>query len=97
MENREELNLEAMEQVTGGVRRVVDTRIDGVSAAVRSGASKDSQWIAALPSGTAVDTVTDELVYDSGSGRNYVQINFTDKNGRSATGWIAASIVGLPR
>ena len=58
---------------------------------------KDSQWIAALPSGTVVDTVTDKPVYDSASGRNYVQINFTDKNGKTATGWIAASIVGLPR
>ena len=97
MENRNELSLETMEQVTGGVQRVVNTGMDGVKAAIRSGASKDSQWIAALPSGTGVDTVTDKPVYDSASGRNYVQINFTDKNGKTATGWIAASIVGLPR
>ena len=68
MENRWELSLEAMEMVTGGVKRIVDTGMDGVSAAVRNGASKDSQWIAALPTGTVVDTVTDKPVYDSGSG-----------------------------
>ncbi len=97
MNDRTELNPEAMAQATGGVKRVVDTGIDGVSAAIRNGASKDSQWIAALPTGTVVDTVTDKLVYDKGSGRNFVEIRFTDKYGKTATGWIAASIVGMPR
>jgi hypothetical protein len=44
-----------------------------------------------------VDTVTDKVVYDEGSGRNFVEITFTDKSGKSRNGWVAASIVGLPR
>ena len=41
--------------------------------------------------------MTDKVVYDAASGRNFVEINFTDKNGKARTGWVAASIVGLPR
>ena len=35
--------------------------------------------------------------YDAASGRNFVQIKFTDKYGNEQTGYVAASIVGLPR
>lgn len=95
--NRVELGLDAMEQVTGGTLRTINTGIPGQNAAIRSGASVNAGWIASLPSGTQVDTVTDRTVYDAASGRNFVEINFTDKNGKSRTGWVAASIVGLPR
>ena len=93
----EELSLDALEQVAGGVQRTVDTGIPGVSAAIRNGASTEAKWIAALPTGSVVDTVTDKLVFDEVSGRNFVEITFTDKNGKPARGWVAASIVGLPR
>ena len=56
-----------------------------------------SIYAASLPSGTQVDTVTDKVVYDDASGRNFVEIRFTDKYGKPGTGWVAASIVGLPR
>jgi len=97
MDNRMELNLDAMEKVTGGVKRVVDTGLDGVNGVIRSGPSKSSAWVTSLPTGTVVDTVTDKLVHDDDSGRNFVQVNYTDKNGKTATGWIAASIIGMPR
>ncbi len=97
MDNKVELGLDAMEQVTGGVVRTINTGIDGQNAAIRSGASTSAGWIASLPSGTQVDTVTDKLVYDAVSGRNFVEIKFTDKSGNSRVGWVAASIVGLPR
>ena len=96
MDNKVELGLDSMEQVTGGVLRTINTGIPGQNA-IRSGASVNAGWIASLPSGTQVDTVTDKLVYDAASGRNFVEINFTDKNGKARTGWVAASIVGLPR
>ena len=95
--NKMELGLDAMEQVTGGVLRTINTGIPGQNAAIRSGASVNAGWIASLPSGTQVDTVTDKVVFDSASGRNFVEIRFTDKNGSARTGWVAASIVGLPR
>ena len=95
--NKVELGLDTMEQVTGGVLRTINTGIPGQNAAIRSGASVNAGWIASLPSGTQVDTVTDKVVYDDASGRNFVEIRFTDKYGKPGTGWVAASIVGLPR
>ena len=87
-----ELNLNQMEQVTGGVWRTVNTGVSGLNAALRIGPGKNTKQIASLPNGTQVDTVTDQVVYDSVSGRNFVEV---DVNGMR--GWIAASIVGLPR
>ena len=87
-----ELNLNQMRQVTGGVWRMVNTGVSGLNAALRNGPGKKAKQIASLPNGTQVDTVTDQVVYDSVSGRNFVEV---DVNG--IRGWIAASIVGLPR
>lgn len=92
-----EIGLGEMEQVTGGTQRVVNTGIDDMKAAIRLGPSKGSKQIASLASGTIVDTVSDELVYDSVAGRNFVEIVFTDRNGVQQKGWIAASIVGMKR
>ena len=89
---KEELNLEAMEQITGGVQRTVDTGIEGVNAALRAEPRKSSKQIGSIVNGTKVDTVSDVPVYDAESGRNFVQVRV---NGM--TGWIAASIVGLKR
>ena len=96
-ENMQELDLDTLDQVVGGVHRTINTGIPGKSAAIRSDASTEASWIAGLPSGTVVDTVTDQLVRDKVSGRNFVEIDFTDKNGNIRRGWVAASIVGLPR
>ena len=81
-----------MDQVTGGVWRTVNTGVSGLNAALRNGPGKQAKQIASLPNGTQADTVTDQVVYDSVSGRNFVEV---DVNG--IRGWIAASIVGLPR
>ena len=97
MDGKQELSMDAMEQVTGGVQRTVNTGIEGLNAAVRCGAGKSYRQIASLPSGTVVDTISDKLEFDDASGRNFVEITFRDKNGKTSTGWIAASIVGLPR
>ena len=94
MENRE-LNLDELAQASGGVKRTINTGIDGTNAAIRKGASTSAPWMAGLPNGMEVDTVTDQLVRDSVSG--LVEIDYTDKNGNQARGWVAASIVGLPR
>lgn len=96
MDKMQELNMDTMEQVTGGVQRTVNTGINGKHGVVRAAASTESAWVTALPNGTVVDTVTDQLVYDPYSRRNFVQINYT-KDGQSGTGWIAASIIGMPR
>ena len=87
-----ELNLNQMKQVTGGVWRMVNTGVSGLNAALRNGPGKNNKQIASLQNGTQVDTVTDQVVYDSVSGRNFVEV---DVNGMR--GWVAASIVGLPR
>ena len=97
MENMQELNMDAMAQAVGGVQRTINTGIEGLNAAIRSGAGKTYRQIASLPNGTIVDTVSDKLVYDAESGRNFVEISYRDQNGKLRDGWVAASIVGLPR
>lgn len=92
MENKRELEPNEMEQVTGGVWRTVNTGVSGLKAALRAGPGKNTKQIASLPNGTQVDTVTDQVVFDSSSGRNFVEVTVDGKRG-----WIAASIVGLPR
>ena len=97
MEKKQELSIEAMEQVVGGVNRTINTGVEGLNAAIRSGAGTSYKQIASLPNGTVIDTVTDQLIYDPISNRNFVEIHYVDKNGKSGTGYVAASIVGLPR
>ena len=84
--------MEEMKQVSGGVWRTVNTGVSGMKAAIRLEARKSSKQISSVSNGTSVDTVTDQLVYDPESGRNFVQVNVNGK-----TGWIAASIIGMPR
>lgn len=88
----QELSMNEMEQVTGGVWREVQTGVAGLDAALRKEPRKSSKQIGHIPNGTMVDTVTDQLVYDSESGRNFVQVSVNGK-----VGWIAASIIGLRR
>ena len=92
MEEMKELKPDEMENISGGVWRTVNTGVSGLNAALRNGPSKRSKQIASLPNKTQVDTVTDQVVYDPVSGRNFVEVTV---NGQ--TGWIAASIIGLPR
>lgn len=91
MEKRE-LNLNEMAQVTGGVHRTVNTGVSGLNAALRVEASKGSKQIGSITNGTIVDVDDSKLTYDPVSRRNFVWVTW---NGKS--GWIAASIVGLPR
>ena len=87
-----ELNMNEMEQVIGGIMRTVNTGVSGLDAALRADASKSSRQIGHIPNGVQVNTVTDELVYDPVSGRHFVKVSYNGK-----TGWVASSILGLPR
>ncbi|MBR0266084.1 MAG: hypothetical protein IJQ71_01465 [Clostridia bacterium] len=100
MENMNELNLEQMEQVSGGTTRTINTGNENKAAIRRDPwiANKPSNWICSLANGTVVETLNDdELYYDAKSKRNFVQIKFVDKYGTERTGYVAASLVGLPR
>lgn len=90
--NMKELGLDEMDKVAGGVWRTVNTGISGLDAALREEPRKSSRQIGHISNGTQVDTVSDQLVYDSESGRNFVQVRV---DGR--IGWIAASIIGMKR
>ena len=93
MSDTRKLTPDEMEQVIGGVSRIVNTGVDGLNAALRNGPSKNgTKQIASIPNGTRVETITDQLVFDPDSGRNYVEVAVNNKRG-----WIAASIIGLPR
>ena len=97
-DNMKELNLNEMDQISGGVQRVINTNCSD-NAAIRSAPTRGQQnQIASLPNGTIVNTINENsLTYDAASGRNFVQIEFIDKRGVKRTGWVAASIVGLRR
>ena len=86
------MKAEELDNVVGGVLRRVNTGVQGLDAALRAEARKSSRQIGSIPNGEHVDTITDELVYDPESGRNFVKIRC---NGM--TGWVAASVIGLPR
>ena len=96
--NIQELNVNEMNQISGGVQRVINTNCSD-NAAIRSAPTRGQQnQIASLPNGTIVNTINENnLTYDAVSGRNFVQIQFIDKYGVQRTGWVAASIVGLKR
>ena len=87
-----ELDLESMAKVSGGVGRTVNTGVAGLNAALRLEPRKSSTQIGSIPNGTRIDTVSDQLVYDPEAGRNFVQVNYNGK-----IGWVASSLVGLPR
>ena len=91
----QELNLDTLSQVTGGRKVTINTGCSD-KAAIRRDHCKGRNQIAALENGTVVNTISDP-VFDPASGRNWVQIEFTDKNGNLRTGWVAASIVGMKR
>ena len=91
-----ELKIDELEQVTGGVWRTVNTGVADLKAAVRKGPGKSYGQIASLSNGTVVDTISDP-VYDSVAGRHFVEVTYTDSNGVSRTGWIATSILGMKR
>lgn len=87
-----ELDFESMAKVSGGVGRTVNTGVAGLNAALRLEPRKSSKQIGSIPNGTRIDTVSDQLVYDPEAGRNFVQVNYNGK-----IGWVASSLVGLPR
>ena len=97
MDKKNELSMEQMEQAVGGVNRTVNTGVADLKAAVRKEASKGSKQIASLSNGTVVDTVSDTLVFDPVSKRNFVEVTFYDQSGTARRGWVAASILGMKR
>lgn len=90
--DKQELNLNEMAQVSGGVLRTVNTGVSGLNAALRQGASKSSRQIGSIPNGTEVDTISDELFWDPVSQRHFVQVSYNGK-----IGWVASSILGMKR
>ena len=87
-----ELDLNAMSNVSGGTDRMVNTGVAGLNAALRAEPRKGSRQITSIPNGEHVDTLTNQLVHDNESGRNFVQVSY-----KGIVGWIAASIIGMPR
>jgi uncharacterized protein YraI len=87
MTEMNKINEAALEQVTGGARRRVDTGTSQ-NAAVRSGAGKSYGQIDSLENGTYVNATG---VFKEADGRTWAQID------SPVDGWIAASIIGYDR
>ena len=84
MSDLNKINDEALNQVVGGVKRIVDTGTSQ-NAAVRDGAGKGYEQIASLKNGTVVNATGK---FREADGRNCAQID------APVDGWIAASILG---
>ena len=84
-----ELSMDEMEQVSGGMRRPVNTGTEH-NAIFRTAPRKNASVICYIHNGEIVNTIGRELVWDPESGRNFIEVAY---NGM--TGWIAAFIVGL--
>lgn len=94
MADIEELSLDMLEQVTGGVFKTIRTgTLENAAVRARPGTGK---VVRSLPNGTRVDTVG-APVFDAATGRNWIKIKYTTSHNKVKEGWIAASIVGLPR
>lgn len=96
MNNYEELNLNELEQVSGGKIASIDTGNDqraGIWTKWENIATRKADDT--LENGTKVNTIS-ALKYNETKERNYVQIAYTHK-GKMKKGWVAASIVGLKR
>ena len=76
----------------GGMDRTVNTGVQGLNAALRLEPRKSSKQIGSIPNGERVETVTDALIYDPEARRNFVMVSWNGK-----VGYVASSIVGLPR
>jgi uncharacterized protein YgiM (DUF1202 family) len=83
----EKLSEAALEDVVGGVTRVVNTHTDK-NAAVRANPGLSYQQVASLKNGTRVNT-TGETVRNTTDGRIWYQID------SPVDGWIAGSLIGL--
>ena len=81
------INDKALETVTGGAKRTVDTGTTQ-NAAIRCGAGLGFEQIASLENGTTVNATG---VFKKADGRNWAQIDAPVK------GWIKASIIGYER
>ena len=81
------INVEALENVIGGVKRTVDTGTSQ-NAAVRENPGLNSRQIGSLPNGTKVNATG---VFKKADGRNWAKIDSPVK------GWIKASIIGYAR
>ena len=94
MSDLRELNMDELEQVTGGEEKKVWTgTLENAAVRPPPGAP---DVMASLPNGTIVNTIG-TYQYDSKTKRNWIKIEFIDKHGFIKTGWIAASILGYPR
>ena len=89
MSEMNKINVDALENVVGGVTKTVDTNTTQ-NAAVRSGPGTNFEQIASLKNGTKVN-YTGRVEYSRKDGRNFAEIS------SPVYGWIAASIIGLDR
>ena len=87
MTEMNKINDAALEEVTGGATRTVNTGTSQ-NAAVRCGAGKGYEQIDSLKNGTKVNATG---VFKEADGRSWAQID------SPVNGWIAASILGYDR
>lgn len=99
MENNEKIELtqDMLEDITGGTLRTINTG-GGSKAQIRTSPTTGADnRLSSLANGTQVETISDDLIWDDVSQRHFVMISFVNKKGKRMTGYVASSLVGLPR
>ena len=84
MSDKEIIQEQELENVSGGEGRIVNTG-DSRDAAIRSYPGLNAPVVATLPNGTAANTTG---AFDHADGRTWAEINYPVR------GWIKASILG---
>lgn len=92
-----ELTQDMLEDVTGGTRRTIRTGSNSKAQIRTSPTTGEDNRLSSLANGTQVETVSDELIWDEASQRHFVRISFINKKGKRVYGYVASSLVGLPR
>ncbi len=89
LEKLNKITDEALDDVVGGVTKVINTKTDQ-NAALRNGPGSDYKQIRSLKNGTKVN-FTGHIIYSEKDDRNWAEID------KPVHGWVAASIIGLKR
>ena len=85
----EKISDEMMENVVGGVRRIVNTH-SSANAAIRKLPGKKYAQVKSLPNGKSVEVDEDSGVYNDDDQRTWYRVTWP------VDGWIVGKSVGLP-
>ncbi len=89
MDNFEILDDEMLENVVGGVRRIINTH-SSANAIIRKNPGTNYAQVKPLPNGKSIEVDEDSGVFNEKDGRTWYRVSWP------VSGWIVGRSVGLP-